>query len=80
MKVLRRKLGESTDLDKIQNEIEEYERFTRTDGGDDEPLIDAIVHTTSSKQATAQILRFYGVEMNWVWDELKKTAASLGHK
>jgi len=82
-KVLRRELGESTDLDAIQREITAYERLllppTSTERSEHHGLSATVVHTTSSKQATAQILKTYGVEMNWVWEDLKRTSSPPAH-
>lgn len=82
-KVLRRELGESTDLDAIQREITAYERLLlappSTERSEHHGLNATVVHTTSSKQATAQILKTYGVEMNWVWEDLKKTSSPPAH-
>jgi len=70
-KTLRKKLGESDTLARIQQESEEYERYMKNEANQ-EGIMDELVHTTSAKQAQAQILKLYGVEMNWVWEELKK--------
>jgi hypothetical protein len=81
-KALRRELGESTDLDVIQREIDAYERLLLTPPSTEREhhgIGATVVHTTSSKQATAQILKTYGVEMNWVWEDLKKTSSPPAH-
>jgi hypothetical protein len=58
--------------------MDQYERLM-VEEGDRERYIDTIVHTTSAKQATAQILKTLGVEMNWVFEDLKKSTAPPAH-
>ncbi len=69
------------DLAVLQHRMSLYEELLKTDNNnnDDEnrtagdgQLIDDFVHTTSAKQATAQILKIFGIQMEWVWDELAK--------
>jgi hypothetical protein len=84
-KSLRRELGDSADLEVIEREMEAYERLLAVPSSasaqqhEQQRYIDAVVHTTSSKQATAQILKTYGVEMNWVWEDLKKSTSPPAH-
>jgi len=74
---LRAVLGERTEMSAILREIEGYDKLLE-EKENGEPLIDAIIHTTSEKQSVAQILKTYGIEMNWVWEDLK-SRSSRGH-
>jgi len=76
-KKLRAVLGERTEMSAILREIEGYDKLLE-EKENGEPLIDAIIHTTSEKQSVAQILKTYGIEMNWVWEDLK-SRSSRGH-
>ncbi|ELR12518.1 uncharacterized protein ACA1_028530 [Acanthamoeba castellanii str. Neff] len=69
-KALRRELGESTDLDVIQREIDAYERLLLTP-----PSTEREHHGIGA----TVILKTYGVEMNWVWEDLKKTSSPPAH-
>ncbi len=66
------------DLAVLRHRMSLYEELLKTDNNTDDEnrtagdgkLIDDFVHTTSAKQATAQILKIFGIQMDWVWDEL----------